>query len=308
MFKKALLFLFLSIINRWKTIMLLYHQHPCKEGVCMIANKTPAYALFFVAALLIALSALPTAHAAALIHGSIYNLELEKLEKAVVDISTSPKQRLVSADGTYAFTVEKGVYVIRAQYKENATLLITEERVVVKEDGSYVFDLFLLPSFEAEDEILAETSLDVDDVLIEEKRIVRYGIFAVSGIIVLVAIYLFYQFMTNPERRKKKAPAPEGGSEKEEKEEEDGDDRVEDKVAETILALLKKNDGRATQKELRKDLPLSEAKISLVLTELESAGKIRKIKKGRGNIIILNKKAGKKEANDAEEKERKDEL
>lgn len=293
--------------------MLLYHQHTFKEGVCMIANKTPAYALFFGIALLIALSALPTAHAAALIHGSIYNLELEKLEKAVVDISTSPKQRMVSADGTYAFTVEKGVYVIRAQYKENATLLTTEERVVVKEDGSYVFDLFLLPSFEAEDEILAETSLDVDDVLIEEKRVVRYGIFAVSGIIVLIAIYLFYQFMTNPERRKKKAPAPESGQrekerEKEKEEEKEGDDRVEDKVAETILALLKKNDGRATQKELRKHLPLSEAKISLVLTELESAGKIRKIKKGRGNIIILNTKAGKKEANDAEEKERKDEL
>ncbi len=293
--------------------MLLYHQHPFGKGVPMIANKTPAYALFFGIALLIALSALPTAHAAALIHGSIYNLELEKLEKAVVDISTSPKQRLVSADGTYAFTVEKGVYVIRAQYKENATLLTTEERVVVKEDGSYVFDLFLLPSFDAEDEILAETSLDVDDVLIEEKRAVRYGIFAVSGVIVLVAIYLFYQFMTNPERRKKKAPAPEGGpkkeeKEKEEKEEKESDDKVEDKVAETILALLKKNDGRATQKELRKHLPLSEAKISLVLTELESAGKIRKIKKGRGNIIILNTKAGKKEANDAEEKERKDEL
>lgn len=293
----------------------------------MIANKTPAYALLFGIALLIALSALPTVHAAALIHGSIYNLELEKLEKAVVDISTSPKQRLVSADGTYAFTVEKGVYVIRAQYKENATLLTTEERVVVKEDGSYVFDLFLLPSFEAEDEILAETSLDVDDVLIEEKRVVRYGIFAVSGIIVLVAIYLFYQFMTNPERRKKKAPASEGGQrEKErEKEKEDADEErdgkkereqaekqeeeeSQDKVAENVITLLKKNDGRATQKELRKHLPLSEAKISLVLTELESAGKIRKIKKGRGNIIILNKKAGKKEANDAEEKERKDEL
>lgn len=287
--------------------MLLYHRHPFEEGVLMIANRTPAYALLFIFTLLIALSALPTAHAAALIHGSIYNLELEKLEKAVVDISTSPKQRLVSADGTYAFTVEKGVYIIRAQYKENATLLATEERVVVKEDGSYVFDLFLLPSFEAEDEILAETSLDVDDVLIEEKRVVRYGIFAVSGIIVLVAIYLFYKFMANPERRKKKASAPESDPKKEEKEEEkEGDDRVEDKVAETILTLLKKNDGRATQKELRKHLPLSEAKISLVLTELESAGKIRKIKKGRGNIIILNKKVEKKEANDAEEKNRKD--
>ena len=34
--------------------------------------------------------------------------------------------------------------------------------------------------------------------------------------------------------------------------------------------------------------PDSEAKISLVLTELEAKGKIKKIKKGRGNIIIWN--------------------
>ena len=57
-----------------------------------------------------------------------------------------------------------------------------------------------------------------------------------------------------------------------------------------ITALLKGNKGRMTQKELRKHFPMSEAKISLMIAELESMGKIKKIKKGRGNIIILNKK------------------
>ncbi len=34
-------------------------------------------------------------------------------------------------------------------------------------------------------------------------------------------------------------------------------------------------------------LDLSEAKISLILTELEHKGKVEKIKKGRGNVILL---------------------
>ena len=45
--------------------------------------------------------------------------------------------------------------------------------------------------------------------------------------------------------------------------------------------------GRINQLELRQQLPYSEAKVSLMLADLESRGLIRKIKKGRGNIIIL---------------------
>ncbi|MBS3149146.1 hypothetical protein J4455_00425 [Candidatus Woesearchaeota archaeon] len=44
-----------------------------------------------------------------------------------------------------------------------------------------------------------------------------------------------------------------------------------------------------TQKDIRKELKISEAKVSLILTQLESEGRIKKIKKGRGNIVILNK-------------------
>jgi len=56
-----------------------------------------------------------------------------------------------------------------------------------------------------------------------------------------------------------------------------------------ILELIKK-EGRITQKEIRKQIPLSEAKISLIISELEAKGIVRKIKRGRGNIIILEKK------------------
>jgi len=53
-----------------------------------------------------------------------------------------------------------------------------------------------------------------------------------------------------------------------------------------VLEVIKK-EKRITQKSLRKQFPLSEAKISLVITELEAKGKIEKIKKGRGNLLIF---------------------
>ena len=52
------------------------------------------------------------------------------------------------------------------------------------------------------------------------------------------------------------------------------------------LDYIKKHK-RVTQKELRKHFPLSEAKISLIITELEAKGYVQKIKKGRGNVILF---------------------
>ena len=56
---------------------------------------------------------------------------------------------------------------------------------------------------------------------------------------------------------------------------------------EKLVNILKSKGKRAAQKDLRKDLGLSEAKVSLMITDLESRGMVKKIKKGRGNIIIL---------------------
>lgn len=53
------------------------------------------------------------------------------------------------------------------------------------------------------------------------------------------------------------------------------------------LEMIGKAGGRITQKDLRKQLGASEAKVSLLLADLEDRGLIKKIKKGRGNIIIL---------------------
>lgn len=55
-----------------------------------------------------------------------------------------------------------------------------------------------------------------------------------------------------------------------------------------VLDVIKKEE-RITQKDLRRKIPLSEAKVSLIITELYDEGSIKKIKKGRGNILVYNK-------------------
>ena len=60
--------------------------------------------------------------------------------------------------------------------------------------------------------------------------------------------------------------------------------------ADKVLEFIKSQGGRTTQKDIRKAFSMSEAKISILVTELEFRKKINKIKKGRGNIITLNRK------------------
>jgi uncharacterized membrane protein len=57
-----------------------------------------------------------------------------------------------------------------------------------------------------------------------------------------------------------------------------------------LYALIMKKGGRVTQKELRGEMKCSEAKVSLMLDDLEDRGYLKKIKKGRSNIIIAQSK------------------
>jgi len=52
--------------------------------------------------------------------------------------------------------------------------------------------------------------------------------------------------------------------------------------------VIKNYGGRITQKELREKLPQhGEAKVSLMVDELEDMGIVKKFRKGRGNILVL---------------------
>lgn len=224
--------------------------------------------------LLAMLLLLPVEVSAAVIHGSIYDLELNQLKDVVVEISTSPKQLVVAKNGSYSFVVPPGAFNIKATHLEKK--LVATEQITVRSDGSYVLDLLLFPSFEEEEFLLNESEIvDVteEDIPDEPTNNNKIGaiIFFIFIILALVSWFSLQQHKKNPE-------------ETETKEVKSMPDSLDG-----IVDFIKSEGGRTTQKEIRKKFPFSEAKISLMLDELEAKGTIKKLKKGRGNIIILEK-------------------
>jgi uncharacterized membrane protein len=55
---------------------------------------------------------------------------------------------------------------------------------------------------------------------------------------------------------------------------------------ERIISFLDEQGGRATQKEIRKLFPYSEAKVSLMISELESKELVERFKKGRSKVVV----------------------
>ncbi len=189
----------------------------------------------------------------AVIRGEIYSWELKRV-KAIVEINTTPKQRIVALNGSYEFEVPLGVYEIRA-YSIDGNLFCNET-VVIKNNGTYVIDLILFPKLENN---LSATELNFS---LEEKRSETplYVGLTLTFLAFLVALIFI-------KKRKRKGEIP--------------DD------LEVVLELIRKSGGRITQKELREKLGWSEAKLSLVLTDLERRGLIEKYRKGRGNVVFL---------------------
>src|SRR3989344_4249740 len=115
--------------------------------------------VLFALSILITTSLFAVMGNAALIHGTIYDTSLTRIDGSVVEINTRPEQRLIAIDGKYAFNVPKGNYIIRVSYlTEDLTNLKTIENITIDNDGDFVLDLFLLPEL---DEI-NETDIDPD--------------------------------------------------------------------------------------------------------------------------------------------------
>jgi len=203
------------------------------------------------------------------IHGIVYDFSLNKIKNTIIEINTQPMQRQISNDGVYSFDVPIGEYTITAK-TINGELLVNEN-MNVNNEGSYTLDLISFVDIVEEEELFNDTDLDIEpDVDLPNGNNYLWIIAVISFIIIgSVAFYLY--------KIKKKKPS----------------EKIEDiepgDLSEKVINAIKKQEGRITQKDLRKNFPYSEAKISLVLTELEAKGKIEKIKKGRSNVIILKK-------------------
>ncbi len=204
----------------------------------------------------------PEFAAGADIHGIVYDIGLNRVREAQLTINTTPMQRQITNNSTYTFTLPIGIYSITAEHSEGGILKAsTQDKITIKETGSYVYDLVLFPvvSEDISEEIEVSTTF-----LGESKR--RWTDFVVIILFLCVlgiAVYLF--------QKRKTSMLVE----------------IKDHSLAELIGFIQKAGGRTTQKEIRKALPQSEAKISLMIAELEEKQLIKKIKRGRGNIIVL---------------------
>ncbi|MBI2148053.1 LPXTG cell wall anchor domain-containing protein [Candidatus Woesearchaeota archaeon] len=204
---------------------------------------------------------------AATISGTVYDFSLKKINNVIIEINTQPMQRQIVKEGSYSFEVQKGSYAIVAKTADN--IIIAKENIIVSEEGKYNLDLIGFIDISEEEELANDTNIDINgDIDVVEPNNNYWLIISIVLIMVLIFGLFYY-------KKRKKAP--------------EVSEEITDDLTEKILDIMKKEQGRITQKELRKKLPYSEAKISLVLTELEAIQKIEKIKKGRSNVIIIKK-------------------
>lgn len=217
---------------------------------------------------------------AATVHGKVYGPDLTILKNAVVQLNTVPKQNMVATDGTYSFTLPPGNYTIEAFYTIQGVLLYDKEQVTLPKDGDYVVDIILFETTDLENVTLDERDLKMIEDLLKEKPQVNWWL--IAGIIVAVIIIAAVSYFIYKRRKKPTKKIRKKFKAKTVKIEEKP---VGDEVMTKIIAILKR-EKRVVQKDIRKELGVSEAKISLVIADLESQGKVQKIKRGRGNIII----------------------
>jgi len=213
------------------------------------------------------------------VHGTVYYwFTLEPLENSIVEVNTIPKQRTVAVNGEYSFNLPQGNYTITASYwKDNVLLYYAEENLTILGiGGDYIVDLIALPTFE-DNEIQEDN--DLVPIIDTNETDNIWFLLAVAVAVGIAAVTMFYYLRIRPKKKPTQVKAFEAPPIKVVGLPED---------LQEVIEKIRESDGRISQLELRKKLPYSEAKISLMLTDLESRGLIRKIKKGRGNIIILN--------------------
>jgi uncharacterized membrane protein len=260
---------------------------------------------------------------AATVHGMIYSwTDFDRpLRNAIVEVNSTPVQSKVATNGTYSFDLFPGNYTINAKYYRNNFLeLINEENISIEKEGNFTLDILLFPPTESEYEFLGDinfTNISGDlrnEVPANPDQTIFYVIILISLILLIAGLYWFGKKRAGMHTGKeipendvvpemddtssgKQIETLPDHSEMPQKNisttnsqalninEETKNKKLPDDLQELYEAIMNSG-GRVTQKDLRKKFTCSEAKVSLMLADLEDRGLIKKIKRGRANIII----------------------
>ncbi len=283
-------------------------------------TRSQAIEIVFLAALaglsLLFLASTASASASSVVHGDVYQWSsFDTMKNVEVVVNSVPVQKMVSIDGSYSFNLTKGSYAIIAVSGANTSdALYARENVTIDQDGGdYVIDLVMFPSTGVGDLSTFDenyTAVPPDEPGDSQGS----ALMLVAGVVAIVIIAIAAGAFLWLRRKKSAAPIskhdePIAGAETPKAPPEEvfvqqpdvvepappspakqsaSDSYTLPEDLKEVIRIMEKHGGRMTQLDLRKSLPYSEAKVSLMISDLESRGIVKKIKKGRGNILILS--------------------
>jgi len=202
---------------------------------------------------------------AAVITGKVYSWDtFEPLKNCIVVINTTPEQRIIAVNGSYYFQVQPGTYILEVYYPGDPPLY-ANETIVVKTNGTYRIDMLAQPVIEKVNLSVPELNFEIDE------RAKKDNILIPILLVSLLTIFGSYYYFSKRRGKEERTSMEEG---------------LPDDLKE-ILEIIRRHGGRITQKDLRKITGFSEAKMSLMIADLERRGLVERVKRGRGNIIFL---------------------
>lgn len=233
------------------------------------------FALFTIALTLLSLST-----CAVTVSGIAYDwLTIEPLPNVIIKVFANESlvlQRVSGSAGEYSFNLSAGTYVIEAIYLQNGTVYYYSKENFSPglSQQNVFFDLILFPPtedlFPDFEEEIPELEEDIIDPALfpQEDNTLLYLLIVLA---VLSVSALAYAVWKRPEPRSQIV----------------SDTKVISDELYDVVELIKGKGGRIAQRELRRELNYSAAKMSQTINELETKDIIKRIKKGRGNIISL---------------------
>jgi uncharacterized membrane protein len=282
------------------------------------AGSWRAASIVLIASAILVLCVAVQPATAARITGTAYTADLQIARYTMLTIDSQPEQRIILDTGTYDVTLGNGTYTFSASITTDGTQLQDSVVVVATDDGTYTYDLILFPAEGGEQEEMTTDDLTIPELTTQESDAqdaspqdtgsdtttsAQASVQTSVVVATLLIIALVIAAITLGKRRWWERGQTQR-AEQQEKPTRTGaqhpqtstasptaskamqNDELPDDLA-ALVAAIRREGGRTTQKELRKHVACSEAKLSMMLTELESRGLVRKIKKGRANVVAL---------------------
>ena len=193
----------------------------------------------------------------AFVHGDIYTSDFQKLNRTLIKIEGSFSYQIVTDKANYSIYLPPGNFTISASnFDEKGNLELYIQQTVRVGDEDQKVDLVLNPA----------SSYD---------WLVYLFVLAIVATVFVWANRFWGKNAIGMNRQKREETEVQAQP----------INHSLDEDARAVLSALVGFEGRANQKDLKEALGFSDAKLSLIISELEKFGYVKKFKRGRGNII-----------------------